>query len=227
MSSQSLLDHFSTLEDPRQSWKVLYPLPEVLLVVLCGTMAGADDFAEIERWGRRKLDFLRRLLPFADGIPSHDTLNDVMNALSGGLFAACFTAWVEALREAEPDIVAIDGKSSRRAYRTNAPPLHLVSAWASRQRLVLGQQAVALLKAGHHEREIGFRAAGPGVIVAAATLGGGPASLGAEGRIDVDQVAGAVGKTGHVGQVVAAMEGVCRRRRGGGAARSPLWGNGR
>lgn len=142
MSSQCLLDHLSALEDPRQSWKVVYPLPEVLLVVLCGTMAGADDFAEIERWGNRKLDFLRRLLPFEDGVPSHDTLNDVMNALPGELFAACFTAWVEALREAEPDIVAIDGKSSRRAHRTNAPPLHLVSAWASRQRLVLGQQAV-------------------------------------------------------------------------------------
>jgi hypothetical protein len=68
MSSQSLLDHFSALEDPRQSWKVVYPLPEGLLVVLCGTMAGADDFAEIERWGNRKLDFLRHLLPFEHGI---------------------------------------------------------------------------------------------------------------------------------------------------------------
>jgi DDE_Tnp_1-associated len=59
--------------DPRQSWKVIYPLPEVLLIVLCGTMAGAEDFVEIERWARRKLDFLRRMLPFARGIPSHDT----------------------------------------------------------------------------------------------------------------------------------------------------------
>lgn len=142
MSSRPLLDHFSALEDPRQSWKVVYPLPEVLLVVLCATMAGADDFVEIARWGRRKLDFLRRLLPFRDGIPSHDTLNDVMNALPASLFAACFTAWVEELRDAEPDIVAIDGKSSRRARRADAPPLHMVSAWAGRQRLVLGQQAV-------------------------------------------------------------------------------------
>lgn len=73
MSDRSLLDHFSTLEDPRQAWKVAYPLPEVLLIVLCGVMAGADDFVEIERWARRKLDFLRRLLPFARGVPSHDT----------------------------------------------------------------------------------------------------------------------------------------------------------
>jgi len=142
MASPSLLDHFSALEDPRQAWKVVYPLPEVLLVVLCGTMAGAEDFVEIERWARRKLDFLRRMLRFRRGIPSHDTLNDVMNALPAGLFAEAFTAWVETLREAEPDIVAIDGKTSRRARARGGHPLHLVSAWASRQRLVLGQEAV-------------------------------------------------------------------------------------
>lgn len=142
MSSKALLDHFSTLADPRQSWKVVYPLPEILAVILCGTLAGAEDFVEIERWARRKLDFLRRLLPFTKGIASHDTLNDVMNALPAGLFGECFTAWVEGLREAEPDIVAIDGKTSRRARRGETHVLHLVSAWASRQRLVLGQQAV-------------------------------------------------------------------------------------
>ena len=79
---KALLDHFSALEDPRQAWKVVYPLPEILLVILCGTMAGAEDFVEIERWANRKLDFLRRLLPFERGIPSHDTFNDVMNALA-------------------------------------------------------------------------------------------------------------------------------------------------
>ena len=141
MSTTTIVDHFSTLADPRQSWKVLYPLPEILLVVLCGAMAGADDFVEIERWAKRKLSFLRRLLPFADGIPSHDTLNDVMNALPGELFAECFTNWVAQLRDHDTEIVAIDGKTSRRAYAHGGRPLHLVSAWATRQRLVLGQQA--------------------------------------------------------------------------------------
>jgi len=141
MSSFSLLDHFSALDDPRQHWKVLYPLPEVLLLVLCGTMAGADDFVEIRKWGVQKLPFLRRFLPFEHGIPSHDTLNDVMNALPGGLFADCFTSWVATLREDDLDIVSIDGKTSRRAYGPDGRPLHLVSAWASRQRLVLGQEA--------------------------------------------------------------------------------------
>ena len=142
MSGKALLDHFSALDDPRQAWKVVYPLPEILLVVLCATMAGAEDFVEVERWGKRKLDFLRRLLPFERGIPSHDTLNDVMNALPAPLFAECFTAWVATLRDDTPDIVAIDGKTSRRARRGDEPALHLVSAWAARQRLVLGQEAV-------------------------------------------------------------------------------------
>jgi len=141
MKSVSLLDHFSALEDPRQSWKTVYPLPEILLLVLCGVMAGADDFVEIARWGNRKIAFLRRLLPFDAGIPSHDTLTDVMNALPGDLFAECFVAWVSGLRDRDDEIVAIDGKTSRRAHGVGKPPLHLVSAWAARQRLVLGQEA--------------------------------------------------------------------------------------
>ena len=145
MAERALLDHFSALEDPRQAWKVVYPLPEILLCVLCATMAGADDFVEVERWANRKLDFLRRLLPFERGIPSHDTLNDVINALPAGLFSGCFVTWVASLRDGDPDIVAIDGKTSRRAHNRGKGrnPLHLVSAWSSRQRLVLGQQACA------------------------------------------------------------------------------------
>ena len=143
MSSQSILDHFSALSDPRQSWKVLYRLDEILLIILCAVMAGADDFVEIERWAKRKQGLLQRLLPFNHGIPSHDTLNDVMNALPQELFAQCFTKWVASLCDNDPEIVAIDGKTSRRAHGKNGRALHLVSAWASRQRLVLGQQACA------------------------------------------------------------------------------------
>lgn len=142
MSGKALLDHFSALEDPRQSWKVVYPLREIMLLVLCATLAAAEDFVEVRRWGQEKLGFLRTMLPFTHGIPSHDTLNDVVNALDPGLFSQCFTAWVARLREAEPDIVAVDGKSSRRARAKGGHPLHVVSAWATRQRLVLGQEAV-------------------------------------------------------------------------------------
>lgn len=143
MSARTLLEQFSTLDDPRQAWKVVYPLPEVLLAVLCATMAGAEDFVEIERWANKKLDFLRRFLPFAQGIPSHDTLNDVINALPAESFSECFVAWVNGLRDGDREIIAVDGKTSRRAHNRakGQNPLHLVSAWATRQRLVLGQQA--------------------------------------------------------------------------------------
>lgn len=144
MAVASLLGHFSALDDPRQSWKVVYPLPEILLVVLCGTLAGAQNIVEIRQWAGHKLAFLRGFLPFARGVPSHDTLCDVLNALEAATFSACFTAWVASLADAAPEIVAIDGKTSRRAHGVDGHPLHLVSAWASRQRLVLGQQATAI-----------------------------------------------------------------------------------
>ena len=138
-----LLGHFSKLEDPRQSAKVVFPLPEIMLLVLAATIAGADDLVEVHEWGLEHLDFLRSCLPFRDDIPSHDTLADVLNALDQELFKTCFMDWVEDLRDSDPDIIAIDGKTSRRTHDRgrDRKPLHLVSAWASRQRLVLGQQA--------------------------------------------------------------------------------------
>jgi predicted transposase YbfD/YdcC len=122
---------------------VLYPLPEILLLVLCATLSGMEDFVEIELWGGQRLAFLRRFLPYERGIPAHDTLNDVINGLDAELFKTCFMAWAEALRDGAPDIIAIDGKTSRRTHARakGSDPLHLVSAWAARQRLVLGQEA--------------------------------------------------------------------------------------
>ena len=142
--SASLLDHFSALSDPRQRWRVVYPLPEILLLVLCATLSGMEDFVEIRLWGEERLDFLRRFLPYERGLPAHDTLNDVINALDAELFNNCFATWVESLRDGDPDIIAIDGKTSRRSHARakGREPLHLVSAWASRQRLVLAQEAV-------------------------------------------------------------------------------------
>src|SRR3954447_512275 len=144
-ASGPLLDHFSALKDSRQQAKVLHPLPEIILLLLCGTLAGADDFVEIALWGGEHLAFLRRFLPCRHGIPSHDTLGEVVAALDPELFKGCFTRWVEGLREAEPDLVAVDGKTSRRTHARGKgrDPPHLVSAWAARQRLVLGQEAVA------------------------------------------------------------------------------------
>jgi predicted transposase YbfD/YdcC len=144
-SKIALLDHFARLDDPRQSAKVVFPLPEIMLLVLSATIAGCDDLVEVCEWGRERLDFLRRYLLFRDDIPSHDTLTDVVNALDPELFKSCFMDWVACLRDGDPEIVAVDGKTSRRTHDRgkDRKPLHLVSAWASRQRLVLGQQATA------------------------------------------------------------------------------------
>jgi len=137
----SFVDYFSGLSDPRQQWKVVYPLPEILLLVLCGHLSGASDFVEIAAWGKEKLDFLRELLPFERGIPAHDTLNDVFNALDHAAFSALFSSWVAQLQTDMPELVAIDGKTSRRAHARDGAALHMVSAFATRARLVLGQQA--------------------------------------------------------------------------------------
>jgi predicted transposase YbfD/YdcC len=139
------LAHFAALSDPRQVAKVLYPLPEILLIVLCGTLAGADDFVELALWGRENLQFLRRFARFVHGVPSHDTLCEVIAAIDPDAFRACFTAWVDSLRAPAPEVIAIDGKTSRRsgARSRGREPLHTVSAWATRQRLVIGQETVA------------------------------------------------------------------------------------
>jgi predicted transposase YbfD/YdcC len=146
----AFLEYFSGLDDPRQSGKVLYPLDEVMLLVLCGELAGADGFVEIAGWGDINLDFLRRFLPFTRGVPSHDALNDLFNALDHEAFRDSFVVWAESLRSKQPpapvqQVIAIDGKTSRRSgdKAKGRAALHLLSAWACEQRLVLGQEAVA------------------------------------------------------------------------------------
>ena len=146
----AFIDYFSGLQDPRQAGKVLFPLGEIMLLMLCGVLAGAEGFVEIVRWGEINLDFLRRFLPYEKGIPSHDAVNDLFNALDHDAFRDSFVAWAQGLRAVDEgvskdDVVAIDGKTSRRTgdARKGRPALHMVSAWASRQQLVLGQEAVA------------------------------------------------------------------------------------
>ena len=140
-----LLEHFATIEDPRDVRRIAHPLPEVLLLVVCGTMADCDDYDHIAAWGAAHLGFLRRHLPYEHGVPGGRWLTILMNRLDPALFQAAFTAWVRATWPDRPDFVAIDGKTSRRSHdrAAGAGPLHLVSAFATTSRLVLGQEAVA------------------------------------------------------------------------------------
>jgi predicted transposase YbfD/YdcC len=138
------LDHFKDLPDPRQRGKVIYPLDEVLLLSLLAVLAGAESFVEIERFGAKKLDLVRRFRPFRDGTPSHDQLGDIFATLDADAFSRCFVAWVSTLTGAPAEVIAIDGKTGRRSFRKKGQAaLHMVSAFATRQRLVLGQVKVA------------------------------------------------------------------------------------
>src|SRR6266581_7081872 len=138
-----LLDHLAAIKDTRQSWKVAYPLREVLFLVVCGTIASGDDYDDIVDWGEAHLSFLRRFCEFHFGIPCADWLRTVMNRIDPALFAACFSSWVAECWPDKPDLVAIDGKTSRRSHdrKHGQKALHLVSAFASTRRLVLGQEA--------------------------------------------------------------------------------------
>jgi predicted transposase YbfD/YdcC len=140
-----LLDHFAAILDDREPWRVAHPLPEVLLLVVCGTIAACDDFEDIADWGEAHLSFLRRFLPYYHGVPGARWLAILMNRIDPGLFSDCFLAWVREMYPQAPDLVAIDGKTSRRSHDRGRGrgPLHLVSAFATRERLVLGQEAVA------------------------------------------------------------------------------------
>lgn len=138
------LDCFKDLPDPRQRGKVVYPLDEILLLCLLAVLAGADTFVEIARFGVKKIAFLRRFRRFADGTPSHDHLGDIFATLDAEQFQRCFVSWVAALTGSLGDVVAIDGKTLRRAQKKDAKSaIHMVSAFAARQRLVLGQVKVA------------------------------------------------------------------------------------
>jgi predicted transposase YbfD/YdcC len=139
------LSYFKDLPDPRQRGKVTYPLPEILLLCLLATLAGADGFVDIALFGRQKIDLLRRLRPFENATPSHDQLGEVFASLDAEAFQRCFVAWVAALTGVPTGVVAIDGKTSRRSFRKRGDhdPIHTVSAFATRQRLVLGQVKVA------------------------------------------------------------------------------------
>jgi len=141
----AFLGHFKDLPDPRQLAKITYPLEEVPLLCLLAVLAGAEGFCDIARFGETKLDLLRRFRPFAGGTPAHDHLGDILAALDPEAFQRCFIAWVSAVTGIAAEVIAIDGKTSRRSHdrKSGKSAIHMVAAFAARQRLVLGQIKVA------------------------------------------------------------------------------------
>jgi hypothetical protein len=141
---RALLEHFALIKDPRQPRRVAYPLPELLLLAVCGTIVDCDDYDAIASWGgsppRIPASFSALLPRRARG----RWLTIMMNRINPALFSACFTAWVRACWPDRPELIAIDGKTSRGSHDMAAGklPLHLVSAFATTSRLVLAQEAV-------------------------------------------------------------------------------------
>jgi len=144
-NTHTLVEHLSEITDPREAHKIWYPLEEVLLITVCAVIGGADSWVEVEIFGKAKEGFLKRFVPLERGIPSHDTFGDVFAAIDPEEFKKCFIHWAESLCEQIKGIVAIDGKCLRHSYDKAAdkPAIHMVSAWARGQRLVLGQEKVA------------------------------------------------------------------------------------
>jgi DDE_Tnp_1-associated len=129
-----LLDHFSKIKDTRQLWKVVYPLREILFHVVCGTIASGDDYDDIVDWGTAHLGFLRGFAEFHHGIPCADWLRTLMNRINPDLFKACFSSWVAECWPDKPDLVAIDGKTSRRSHDPRDAAPARCRCWSPRRR---------------------------------------------------------------------------------------------
>ena len=141
----SVADVFVGIRDPRQAKKVEHDLVELLVVAVCGVLAGADDFVEIEEWAKEKRDWFGQYLRLEHGIPSHDTFGRVFATIDAEMFGAAFRRWVSSIAPnlGKDEVIAIDGKTSRRSGKVDATPLHLVSAFAAGAGLILGQRATA------------------------------------------------------------------------------------
>lgn len=147
LTPASVKKFFARLPDPRRRrTRVAHPLVNLVVIALCGVIAGADTWEEIVRFARMRRDWLAKFLDLSAGVPSHDTFGRVFAALDPLAFQKCLLSWVAALHETtQGQIIAIDGKAAREAMARSADkgPLCLVSAWATANHVILGQVAAA------------------------------------------------------------------------------------
>lgn len=144
-NAKSVVYHFGSLADPRMDRTKRHLLIDILVISLCAVVCGAEDWVAIAEYGRAKQSWFARFLGLPNGIPSHDTFGRVFRRLDPDQFQQCFLNWVRALAPAMRDAhIAIDGKTLRRSWdRTGGKAaIHMVSAWATTRRLVLGQRKV-------------------------------------------------------------------------------------
>ncbi len=141
--NSDFLDNFQNIEDPRSERNKLYPVSEILFMALLAVICGAEGWQDIENYGKAKLQYLRGFLDYANGVPSDDTFRRFFRTLKPDYFKEMFREWVGKLASAaQAKVIAIDGKSNRRTFDDNNSMIHMVSAYATEARLVLGQEKV-------------------------------------------------------------------------------------
>jgi len=142
--SRSFESCFNELQDPRVDRTKYYPLVEILFVVLCGSICGAESWRDFVHFGEERLDFLKNYYEFKNGIPSKNTFARVFAALDSDVFKKCFIEWVKSLQELLNEVIAIDGKTlcGSADSSTGRSAIHMVSAFASGAKLILAQQVV-------------------------------------------------------------------------------------
>jgi predicted transposase YbfD/YdcC len=142
----SIVEHFEELVDPRIERQKQHKLLDIIVIAICAVLCGANDWVAVETFGKAKEGWFRRFLALPNGIPSHDTFGRVFALLSPGQFQECFVSWIQAVVQVVAgQFVAIDGKTLRRSYdrRSAKAAIHMVSAWAAQNRVVLGQLKTA------------------------------------------------------------------------------------
>jgi len=141
INGAGIAEHFGQVQDPRQH-HVEHLLIEMIIIAICAVICGADSWVEIEQFGQAKEEWLRKFLTLPNGIPSHDTFGRVFGMLDPDEFQHSFISWIGAISQLTAgQIIAVDGKRLRRSHdkHLGKAAIHMVSAWASANRLVLGQ----------------------------------------------------------------------------------------
>jgi predicted transposase YbfD/YdcC len=141
----TISEYFSEIKDPRVERTKRHKLIDIITIAICGTISGADSYVELEEYGLAKYKWLKTFLELPNGIPSHDTFARVFARINPQEFQSCFVKWVESISQiTQGEIIAIDGKTLRHSYQQKGDnsAIHIVSAWATQNRLTLGQVKV-------------------------------------------------------------------------------------
>ena len=140
--SVQLWKHFDNLEDPRITYLINHKLIDIITLTICAVICGAETWEQIEEYGQSKYQWLKTFLELPNGIPSHDTISRLFARLSPEQLQDSFLSWIQTLAQlTEGEVIAVDGKTLRHSYNKekNKAAIHMVSAWATQNHLVLGQ----------------------------------------------------------------------------------------